>query len=241
MKVFFLFFFLISFSIYSQERARIKDNIEIRKLQKKDAEKNILKLKEAFLLIRINLREKEIAYYESFHNNKGADKVRKKQEKQNTQILKAFQENFDFCKAYFFSMADSRKLFEGKIDSVKFYDFDMNLVNLDGLISNNYFIAEFGSVESDTTFFYKGKTPNPQNQKNPEGYSYFGDEKFSLPALVIRNRDFIQLRDPFPYYAAYNPGGNINKRYSNSISKLNLRLKKYYAKVRINLEETHTE
>ena len=235
MKGLFLFFFLISFSLYSQERARIQDNRELLALQQIAAEKNILKLKDAFLLIRINLREKEISYYESFHNNKAADKVKKRQEKKNTQILKAFQENFDFCKAYFFSMSDSRKLFEGKIDSVKFYNFDMNLVNPDGLISNNYFIAEFSSVESDTTFFYKGKTPSPQNQKNPEGYSYFGNEKFNLPALVIRNRDFVQLRDPFPYYTAYNPGGNINKRYSNSIRKLNLKLEKYYSYVRRNI------
>lgn len=241
MKGFFLFFLLISFSLFSQERARMKDNIEIRKSQKKDSEKNILKFKDAILLVRINLREKEITYYESFDNNKGADRVKKRQEKKNTQILKAFQENFNFCKAYFFSMADSRKLFEGKIDSVKFYNFDMNIVPPDSLISNNYFIAEFGSVESDTTFYYKGQIPSPQNQENPEGYSYYGDEKFSLPALVIRDKDFVQLRGPFPYYVAYNPGGNINKRYSNSVSKLDLRLKKYYAKVRINLEEKHTD
>ena len=62
MKGFFLFFLLISFSLFSQERARMKDNIEIRKSQKKDSEKNILKFKDAILLVRINLREKEITY-----------------------------------------------------------------------------------------------------------------------------------------------------------------------------------
>ena len=80
-------------------------------------------------------------------------------------------------------------------------------------------------------FYYKGSTPNTGSVNNSEGVSYYGDQKNSLPALVIRNRDFYQLKDPFPYYSAYNPGGNVNKRYANSIRKLNIKLKNYYRKV----------
>lgn len=223
--------FLIGLSVSAQERAKIKDNIAYRKLQKAVAEESILKLKDGTLLVRLNMRQKEIAYYEKYGNTKGADKTRKKQLKQNTQITKGFSEHFNFCNVYFFAMEDSRLLLEGKVDSVKFYNPSLSVVDTLKLDPNNYFISEFGIVESDTVFYYKGTTPDPGSVNNPEGVSYYGDQKNSLPALIIRNKDFYQLKDPFPYYAGYNPGGNVNKRYANAIRKLNQRLNDYYRKV----------
>lgn len=231
MKYFLSIVFLIALSVSAQERAKIKDNIAYRKLQKAVAEESIVKLNEGTMLVRLNMRMKEIAYYEKYGNTKGADKTRKKQLKQNLQITKGFTEHFDFCKVYFFVMEDSRKLLEGKIDSVRFYN--SNIMEIDSVKfdTDNYFISEFGVVESDTVFYYKGSTPNTGSVNNPEGVSYYGDQKNSMPALVIRNKDFYQLKDPFPYYSAYNPGGNVNKRYANAIRKLNIKLENYYRKV----------
>jgi regulator of replication initiation timing len=224
--------FLIGLTVFAQERAKIKDNVAYRKLQNNVAEESIVKLKNGVLLVRLNMRKKEIAYYERFGNIKGAYQTRKKQEKQNSQITKGFSEQFDFCKVYYFAMEDSRMLLDGKQDSIKFYDSNMTMVDSLQLNSENYFIGEFGAVESDTVFYYKGTTPDPGSINNPEGVSYYGDQKNSLPALVIRNNDFYQLKEPFPYYSGYNPGGNVNKRYASSIRKLNQKLKGYYQKVK---------
>ena len=223
--------FLIGLTVFAQERAKIKDNMAYRKLQNNVAEESIVKLKNGVLLVRLNMRKKEIAYYERFGNTKGADKTRKKQQKQNTQITKAFSEHFNFCKVYFFAMEDSRMLLEEKYDSVQFYSTNMDTINMSYLDPDKYFISEFGVVESDTIFYYKGTNPDPGSVHNPEGVSYYGDQKNSLPALVIRSNNFHQLKEPFPYYSGYNPGGNINKRYANSIRKLNLKLKGFYRKV----------
>ena len=231
MKYLLSIIFLVGLSVSAQERAKIKDNIAYRKLQQAAAEEGIVKLKDGTLLVRLNMRAKEIAYYEQFGNTKGADKTRKKQLKQNLQITKGFAEHFDFCQVYFFAMEDSRKLLEGKIDSVKFYNSSIAVIDSVNFDLNNYFISEFGVVESDTVFYYKGSTPNTGSVNNPEGVSYYGDQKNSIPALVIRNKEFYQFKDPFPYYAAFNPGGNVNKRYANSIRKLNIKLKNYYRKV----------
>ncbi|MDG1776256.1 MAG: hypothetical protein P8H33_02600 [Crocinitomicaceae bacterium] len=232
MKYLLSIIFLASLTSFAQERAKIKDNRAYRELQTSVAEKSIVELKEGVLLVRLNMRKREIAYYESFGNAKGAEKTRKKQEKQNNQIVKGFSEQFDFCKVYYFAMEDSRMLLEGQQDSVKFYDSSMKEVNTVQLNSKSYFISEFGVVESDTVFYYKGTTPDPGSVNNPEGVSYYGDQKNNLPALVIRNNKFYQLKEPFPYYSAYNPGGNVNKRYANTIGKLNAKLNAYYLKVK---------
>ena len=129
-------------------------------------------------------------------------------------------------------MDDSRMLLDGKQDSVKFYDSNMTVMNSFQLDLEEYFISEFGVVESDTIYYYKGTTPDPGSVNNPEGVSYYGNQKNSLPALVIRNKEFYQLKEPFPYYSGYNPGGNVNKRYADSIHKLNVKLKRYYRKVK---------
>ena len=231
MKYLLSLIFLVGLGVSAQERAKIKDNIAYRKLQKEVAEESIVNLKEGTLLVRLNMRQKEIAYYEKYGNTKGADKTRKRQLKQNMQITKGFSEHFNFCNVLYFAMEDSRFLLEGKIDSVKFYNSSLSVVDSLNLSPENYFIGEFGVVESDTVFYYKGTTPDPGSVNNPEGVSYYGDQKNSLPALIIRNKDFYQLKDPFPYYAGYNPGGNVNKRYANAIRKLNLRLENYYRKI----------
>jgi hypothetical protein len=240
MKYLLSIIFLASLTGFAQERAKIKDNRAYREFQTSVAEKSIVALKEGVLLVRLNMRKREIAYYESFGNAKGAEKTRKKQEKQNSQIVKGFSTHFNFCKVYYFAMEDSRMLLDGKQDSVKFYDSNMTVINSLSLNSEAYFIGEFGVVESDTVFYYKGTTPDPGSVNNPEGVSYYGDQKNSLPALVIRNSNFYQLKEPFPYYSGYNPGGNVNKRYAGSIRKLNVKLNDYYQKVK-EQEDTDTD
>lgn len=232
MKYLIVLFLLVSVNSFAQERARLIEDREAKAKRIEMAEKQIVQLKNGVLLVRLNFREKEIAYYEKFGNTKGAEKTRKKQLKRNLKIAESFQNEFSFCPVYFFSMADSRKLIDGKIDSVTFYNYDVKPTSDLNLDSTDYFIGEFGQTEQqDTTAYYKGSTPNTGSDSNPEGKTYYGGDKFVLSALVLRDKNFNQLRDPFPYFGRYNPAGSINKRYVDAMNKLETRLNKFYNRV----------
>ena len=63
MKYLLSIIFLASLTSFAQERAKIKDNRAYRELQTSVAEKSIIALKEGILLVRLNMRKREIAYY----------------------------------------------------------------------------------------------------------------------------------------------------------------------------------
>ncbi|MCH2229723.1 MAG: hypothetical protein MK105_05205 [Crocinitomicaceae bacterium] len=232
MKYLIVLFLLVTINSFAQERAKLIEDRQAKAKRIELAEKQIVQLKNGVLLVRLNFREKEIAYYEGYGNTKGAEKTRKKQLKRNLKIAEGFKETFKFCPVYFFSMADSRKLIDGKLDSVTFYGYNLKPNDSITLSHTDYFIGEFGQTEQqDTTAYYKGSTPNTGSESNPEGKTYYGGDKFILSALVLRDKNFNQLRDPFPYFGRYNPAGSINKRYIDAMKKLEASLNKFYSKV----------
>lgn len=229
MRYVFLFSISQLFNLsFAQERATITTNSEYRQTQTEAAEKAIIELRTGALLVRLNFKLQEIAYYEKYQNFKEANKIKANALKTNTVIMDAFAKNFDFCPVYFFSMHDSRRILEGKLDSVIFY-------NTDGVPDTSihmgapaYLIAEFDAIEQDTTYYYKGTLNDATKEDNiAQNKTYYGGDKYTISALVIRNRDFNQLRDPFPYYVKYAPNALIARRYILPVIKMNNKLKSY--------------
>jgi len=225
----FILLFIVSLT-FAQERATVPGLIDHRKQRQAAAEKNIIALKEGVLLVRLNFQKQKIAYFEKYNNTKEVAKIKEKALKVNTEIIDAFNTYFKFCKVYFFAMDDSRKVLDGKLDEVSFY-------NKDGVedpsikyTGDNFFVGEFGYIEQDTTSYYKGSTPSTNNDKDPEGKTYYGGSKNNKSAFVIRDRNFIQLRDPFPYYVGYKYFGTLKSRYRSPIRKLNEKLVSYLSK-----------
>ena len=228
--ILFFTFQLLNFS-FGQERATIPSNIEYKQLQKKAAKKAIRELRTGVLLVRLNFNEKEIAYFEKYQNHTEANKIRTKNLQSNSAIIEAFTKNFDFCPVYFFSMSDSRKIVEGKLDSVIYYNASCVADSSIRPKASTYLIAEFGAIEQDTMYYYKGSLPDASKSDGKNNNSYYGGDKNPISALVIRNRDFYQLREPFPYYVNYAPHGSIARRYNIPVGKLNKKLKFYSGSV----------
>ncbi|MCO4814196.1 MAG: hypothetical protein KC454_05750 [Flavobacteriales bacterium] len=181
---------------------------DIKLAERKAAKEAIYTLSEGVLLVRLNFKNKEINYYEKHENTKAAERLKKEQAKHNVQIIKAFRDLYTFSPVYFFGMNDSESVLTGKFNDVTFYDDKALPSESIKLNSKDFLIAEFGMVERDTS--------------NSEGATT------SLSALVVRSNDFVQLRDPFPFYSAYTPFGKVKKRYRMPVLRLQRRLTDYY-------------
>lgn len=180
---------------------------EIKLDERETAKQAISILKNGALLVRLNFKQKQVEHFEKFNNNKEANRIRKKQLKLNLHIINAFNDLYKFSPVYFFGMEDSRKIVDGKYNEITFYN-DQGLADPSiKIASSDFLIAEFGMVEKDTS--------------NNQGATT------SMNALVVRSNEFVQLRDPFPFYAGYSPIARAKKRFRMPVLRLNERLHNY--------------
>lgn len=213
-----------------QKQATFETIKEQKERQKQYAEKSIKELKSGVLLVRLDLRQREIDYYEKYDNHEAAEKVRKAQQQKNQLITKAFASQFDFCPVYYFAMHDSHHLLEHGLDSMVFLN-DQGEVDSSIVVSDTtYFIAEFGKIEQDTVAYYNNSAPNT-SLSDPGRNTLYGGAKNNRSALVVRNAEFQQLRDPFPYFSKYASFANEKVAYVKSVARLNSELKAYHRSV----------
>ena len=194
------------------------------------AEKDILDLRNGALLVRLNFAKSEIEYYEKYENGKAAQKTREKSLKENTAIINAFTTYFDFCKVYFFDRRDSHAVLEKNFDQVIFYNLDAVPDTTIKLESENYYIAEFGLVEQD-----RSKISRALNSElDWEGKAEEDVPKDEKNALVIRDKTFEQLSDPFPYSVGYNYYGLVKYIYQLPVQRMQEMLDNYLIEVKGN-------
>ncbi len=202
MKMLFIATALLTFQIaFSQNENPIERMKERKRIEKEVAYEHINRLDSSVLLVRLDFKSKEVAYYEKFDNYSATNKLRKKQLKINLDVIEAFEKRFDFCPVYFFAMKDSRLIVEGKMDSIVFYDVNGKPNKSIRLKEESFYIGEFGNVEQDKD-----------------------GRKTSVPALILRDSLFNQLSDPFPFYEKLFPFAFIKSRYRSSAMKLNAKL-----------------
>lgn len=172
--------------------------------RKQDVSKTqITKLKSGPLLVRLKTSENKIKALKKAGMLEKAANLEKEQYIENNKIVKAFKDNFNFCKvAFFYSNASNKVLnkhFNGILlnDSLKID----NSIKID--TSGSFFIAEFGNIEQDTTKYFSHYTYEPDNRcgiKKVPNY-YTSSSNIDFHALIIRDAHFVQLKKPFPYYA----------------------------------------
>lgn len=206
-----LFLFLISFGSFSQTDPTIKDHKKDRVQEGKIARENILLMKKGVLLVRLNFKTKEVAYFEKHNNTKEANKIKMKQQLINQYIIEAIDSLFLFCPVYFFGEKDSRNVLEGKMDKVVFFNLKCEPDSSIKWKNESFFIAEFGRIEG--------------------GESLEERSKLSASAFVIRDARFQQLKDPFPYYSIYHELGIKKKKFRMPSRRMSESLEHFYSKV----------
>ncbi len=208
----FLTIIFLTSTFFAQTDPTYKDYKKDKEQEIKTAEENILLMKEGVLLVRLDFKSKEVAYYEKYNNTKAAKKISDKQKILNQYIIEAFDSLFSFCPVYFFSEKDSKNILERRMDEVVFYNSNCEPDSTIKWIAESFFIAEFGRVEGDTTLR--------------------GRSKFSAAALVIRDDKFKQLGDPFPYFSIYHEWGIKKKKFRMPTRRMNESLDVFYKRVK---------
>ncbi|MDX2362556.1 MAG: hypothetical protein QNK23_17240 [Crocinitomicaceae bacterium] len=220
---------ILSGLCFGQDSATFSGNMSERKHRIAVARQSISELKDGVLLVRLDFQKKRIDYYTQYDNLREAEKIEAKQTKMNREIIDAFNTHFDFCQIVYFAQEDSRKLLNGDLDSIVFYNNNYEQDPTIDIGDKKWLVAEFGFIEQDITTYYGGTSHFPFNEEPSVLANEYGEKKNNISALVIRNIKFQQMRDPFPYYASYNFFGLVKKRYRIPVKKLNDRLHRYFS------------
>jgi hypothetical protein len=174
-----------------------------------------------------------------------ANKVRGEQEIENKKIVEAFKNKFNFCKIAFFYSNNSTNVRKRKFENIFLNDSLIidNSITID--TTKAIFIAEFETIEQDTLkYFSFYDYEQDRNWSVKKVAHYYGGPDFGFDALLIRDKNFNQLCEPFPYYTRAifkslkeHPEESIfiapilmfqNYSYNETVKNMNWKLTRYY-------------
>lgn len=210
--------FFVTFISFSQEEDTLTAK-QIRTIKLEMAQKQITELRNGVLLVQLKTRQKTIDAYLKKGLEAKAKKVKELQEQDNKNIIKGFNDYFNFCPVYFYTSKDYKNIREQRFSEVIFYDSLLQPIkaNLD-LNKTKYYICEISKNN------YENSTLN-----TIPNHSTTYDRSIKFDAFIIKNKDFQQLASPFPYYAKTHVAAKMkNKKRWEAIRKLNYRLKTFY-------------
>ena len=199
MRLLFCFLLFSSVSVVGQQQ-----EVTPKQLALDSAKLQVNALKNGILLVRLDYKTREVAYYEKYENYVEAEKIKEKQANVNKEIMNAFQKHYSFSPVYYFSMDDSRKLLDAQYAEIDLLDQFGRKDSLINLVDHTFFVAEFGVA-------------------NQDGMSNADDTEFAtkmaVNALVIRDSKLVELKEPFPYHVTYSTVASTSKRYLNPVKK----------------------
>lgn len=215
----------VAFVSFSQDRATPERLERDKKICQAFAQKSFEELNGGFLLVRLSFRQKQVDYLMQ-RDSSEAKKVQEKAMSKNLKITKAFQDKYTFSGVYFFEASDSKHLKNQEFDSVTFYDHNLQVVDASLLQSDNYLIGEFGRIQQDTAQYYAGDRIYTQHSKEKTKV-YYGGSKNGREAFIIMDRNFQQIRKPFPYFSPLQPFMSEQGRYRKALVVLEEKFEKY--------------
>lgn len=175
-------------------------------------------LKENILLVRLKSADNKIKLLKSNQNQARVNEEIQKIKIENSEIMKAFENHFDFCKVYFFLPKEARSLRKGNFDKVTLFNSKNTAVSDKSILRNGFLVSAFGAAYADE-FIYEDR-----------GYRGSAGGTNSFPALVIMDQDYIRLKRPFPSRIPLN---SVNRKKSEAVKELNKELYNFYHKSKI--------
>ncbi len=224
-RIFVLLLLFIPLFYFGQKKDTISRKM-IKQMKREMAQQAINELKNGVLLVQLKTKHKSIEALNKRGFTKRAEKIKKEQEEDNRNIINGFRKYYDFSPVYFFYSNDKKKVEQHNFDSVRFVELDSTSFKFlpdtstiySVLDTAKYYIAEFGTNNySQSTLRY---LPNFDDQY---------DRGLEFEALLIKNKDYLQLSHPFPYYVKTNEGIKVGdlKRWE-TIKKMNQKLHYFY-------------
>jgi hypothetical protein len=228
-KLFLILAILSPFSFFAQESegpkpVRITDykndssykNFSDLRFKVAKAQINLLKNGGA-LLVRLKTNTNTISRLKAAGNIDLATQVERETFIRNKGIVKAFMNELKFCPVYFFNSDCSDSVKHKNLNGI-FVDTNLTVNPSIVCNANFYLIAEQGTIYESSL----GIVPEKQAPKAIERGSPSKEV-----SIVIKNRYFIQLHKPFPYYQK---GYSLKKHYKEYVIKFDDALWKFYEK-----------
>ncbi|MCX7743898.1 MAG: hypothetical protein N2167_04955 [Flavobacteriales bacterium] len=165
-----------------------------------EAERCLNTLKQGVLLVRLKTGSNQIKLLRQAGKNAEADEIAKFWETENKAIIKAFSKEYTFSPVLFFLNTSTDSLRSRKTKGIFINDSLQRLP--DDLLGNRpYLIAELDELEAPSS-------------------------NFGLPALVVRDSTFKQLRRPFPFFIRMQ-----FRNYESGVFEFNKKLLEYSQRV----------
>tara|TARA_B100000809_G_scaffold68994_1_gene66207 strand:- start:330 stop:1010 length:681 start_codon:yes stop_codon:yes gene_type:complete len=220
-KLLILIFLISPILSFSQKE---KKN-SVRKQSHIDSKTQILELKNGVLLVRLKAKKRTLEAMRKAKKYKLADKTENKLKYRNQLIINGFRLKFDFCPVYFFYSNDSRHVLTNNLDSISFLNDNLQIDNSIIVKANHIYIAEFGNIEPSKTPNYQTTVSLLDKEKRN---TFNGSSDFSFKVLCIKNNNFDQLSNPFPYYVKESKGLPLKGAIESAIQSMNSKLNNYY-------------
>lgn len=179
------------------------------------AQINLLK-KEGALLVRLKTNSNTINRLRAAGNIDLATQVERETQLNNKTIIRAYNKEFKFCPVYFFYSDCSDSVKHKSLTGI-FLDSTLSINSFIVCNATFYLVAEQGSIYDSSL----GIVSESQAPKAIEKGTAAKEV-----AIVVKNRYFIQLHKPFPYYQQ----GYSIKKYSEFVKKFNKELQDFYTK-----------
>jgi len=210
------------------QNATLRKNSDYRKAMVAKGKEDVLKLKNGVLLVRIHGRSKEIAHYKKYGHTDMAERLEKETRNFNQNLISAFRKDFKFCPVYFFEDTFSVYFTSGRINDVVFYDDSLKSDASIKLNNSNYFFTEIGYTEGDATRFRNEYMITSNEEGTHRETRMHSEENLHLLAFVIRDKNFVMLHEPFPYYERLYKKQPKAWKLRKKISIWNSRITNYY-------------
>ena len=160
------------------------------KLRYKVAYAQINALKKGALLVRLKTNKRAISKLKSAGNYDLATNLEKETELENKIIMSAYKKEFTFCPVYFFYSESSDSIRKNNLSGI-FVDTTLQ-VNSSIVCNASFFlVAEQDGIYNSSL----GLVPEPLAKTSRESGSYSRDAP-----IVVKNKYFIQLHKPFPFF-----------------------------------------
>ncbi|MCZ4410090.1 hypothetical protein O3Q51_14805 [Cryomorphaceae bacterium 1068] len=193
------------------------------------ARAHITALKGGALLVRLQTRAQSLETLKERGLTDKAEELERRQVEENLEYVKAFISEFDFAPVYFFRSEDSKLVKEGRLSEVVFLNDDLVADSSITVEERSIYTAEFGNVAPDDEKMRQDYRLDKDSTGVKQKATYYGSADMGFEALVIMDDQFIQLRNPFPYYVrTYDKKGIITRSAEKAVRKLNQKLHQFY-------------
>ncbi len=191
--------------------------IAFSKYRESVAKAQIISLKNGgALLVRLKTNANTIKRLKAAGSMDLATQVERETRVNNKAIIRAYSNEFKFCAVYFFNSDCSDSV---KHKSLTGIFVDSNLVVNSSIVCNApfYLVAEQGTIYDSSLGLVSEAQASKASEKGTPAKEVF---------MVIKNRFFIQLNKPFPYYQQ----GYSIKKYADYVKKMNTGFSDFYNK-----------